>query len=427
MCRHPSARHSLDAQRFGAAQRPWRKKRQRDSQTLCRQQSRYNQLRRREIPRQLQIQPASQQAVVHPPAQKRHDGCPYDRRGQHGRAGRHELLRVRCHPLRQHRPLGQSQVGETDCLPRKRAQILPPWQILRRSQTGKHHADRHQERRPDRPYQHGHTALPAARTARRPRQPPQSYRTERCQRQRPQTHRQKARRDRGQIPYPRHIPAHRQALRFRPFGKDRSQHERRLRLHRKPLLRPWRRQHPVQLQRRQTGKRPQHCRPDVPSHLRNRSPSSGEIPKRSGTDFQGHPHPSGSSQRNVEKGRPAQTAQIRPCRPRPQNPTLPQTRQTERRQQQQGREPRPRIRRQALRPPAARLPFRPSGKEAPAPEPAPRQFQHQRCHELVRQQTRHRRHPQARQQGRPGHRPYQQAQRLQTLTKKSRYNLLIIA
>lgn len=209
-----------------------------------------------------------------------------------------------------------------------------------------------------------------------------------------------------------------------------SQHERRLRLHRKPLLRPWRRQHPIQLQRRQTGKRPQHCRPDVPPHLRNRSPSSGEIPKRSGTDFQGHPHPSGSSQRNVEKGRPAQTAQIRPCRPRPQDPALPQTRQTERRQRQQGREPNreprsrhhpvtgstfgnvPRIRRQALRPPAARLPFRPSRKEAPAPESASRQLQHQRCHELVRQQTRHRRHPQARQQGRPGHRPYQQAQRL---------------
>ena len=329
VCRHPPARHSLDAQRFGATQRPWRKKRQRDSQTLCRQQSRYNQLRRREIPRQLQIQPASQQAVVHHPAQKRHDGCPYHRRGQHGRAGRHELLRVRCHPLRQHRPVGQSQVGETDCLPRKRAQILPPWQILRRSQTGKHNANRHQKRRPDHPYQHGHTALPAARPARRPGQPSQSHRTGRCQRQRPQTHRQKARRDRGQIPYPRHIPAHRQALRLRPFSKDRSQHERRLRLHRKPLLRPWRRQHPVQLQRWQAGKRPQHCRPDVPPHLRNRSPSSGEIPKRSGTDFQGHPHPSGSSQRNVEKGRPAQTAQIRPCRPRPQDPTPPQTRQTE--------------------------------------------------------------------------------------------------
>lgn len=168
---------------------------------------------------------------------------------------------------------------------------------------------------PRHPYQHGHTALPAARPARRPGQPSQSHRTGRCQRQRPQTHRQKARRDRGQIPYPRHIPAHRQALRLRPFSKDRSQHERRLRLHRKPLLRPWRRQHPVQLQRRQTGKRPQHCRPDVPPHLRNRSPSSGEIPKRSGTDFQGHPHPSGSRQRNMEKGRPAQTAQIRPCRP----------------------------------------------------------------------------------------------------------------
>lgn len=157
--RHPPTRHSLDAQRFGAAQRPWRKKRQRDSQTLCRQQSRYYQLRRRD--------------------------------------------------------------------------------------------------------------------------------------------------------------------------KDRSQHERRLRLHRKLLLRPWRRQHPVQLQGRQTGKRPQHCRPDVPPHLRNHSPSSGEIPKRSGTDFQEHPHPSGSSQRNVEKGRPVQTAQIRPCRSRPQDPALPQTRQTE--------------------------------------------------------------------------------------------------
>lgn len=64
---HPPARHSLDAQRFGAAQRSWCKKRQRDSQTLCRQQSRYYQLCRRKIPRQLQIQPASQQAVVHHP------------------------------------------------------------------------------------------------------------------------------------------------------------------------------------------------------------------------------------------------------------------------------------------------------------------------------------------------------------------------
>ena len=72
----------------------------------------------------------------------------------------------------------------------------------------------------------------------------------------------------------------------------------------------------------------------------------------------------------------------------------------------------PCIRRQALCPPAARLPFHPSGKEAPAPEPTSCQLQHQRCHELVRQQTRHRRHPQARQQGQPGHRPHQQAQRL---------------
>ena len=206
--------------------------------------------------------------------------------------------------------------GNTDLLDKaKLEKQIASLESLRRSQTGKHNANRHQKRRPDHPYQHGHTALPAARPARRPGQPSQSHRTGRCQRQRPQTHRQKARRDRGQIPYPRHIPAHRQALRLRPFSKDRSQHERRLRLHRKPLLRPWRRQHPVQLQRRQTGKRPQHCRPDVPPHLRNRSPSSGEIPKRSGTDFQGHPHPSGSRQRNMEKGRPAQTAQIRPCRP----------------------------------------------------------------------------------------------------------------
>lgn len=144
------------------------------------------------------------------------------------------------------------------------------------------------------------------------------------------------------------------------------------------------------------------------------------------------------------KGRPAQTAQIRSCRPRPQDPTLPQTRQTERRRQRAQRRKQERkpihgkrsqhcpirgnaasavpltgniignnaTRRQALRPPAARLSFLPSGKEAPAPEPAPRQFQHQRCHELVRRQTRHRRYPQARQQRRPGHRPYQQAQRL---------------
>lgn len=148
----------------------------------------------------------------------------------------------------------------------------------------------------------------------------------------------------------------------------------------------------------------------------------------------------------MEKGRPAQTAQIRPCLPRPQDPALPEPSQANRgRQRAQGRKQerkpihgqRPQhcpisgnaagavpltgniigignnsARRQALRPPAARLSFHPSGKEAPTPEPAPRQFQHQRCHELIRRQTRHRRHPQTRQQGRPRHRSHPKAQRL---------------
>lgn len=38
----------------------------------------------------------------------------------------------------------------------------------------------------------------------------------------------------------------------------------------------------------------------------------------------------------------------------------------------------------------------PPEKKPPVPESTSCQFQHQRCHELVRQQTRHRRHPQAR-------------------------------
>lgn len=47
--------------------------------------------------------------------------------------------------------------------------------------------------------------------------------------------------------------------------------------------------------------------------------------------FKGHPHPPGSSPRNMEKRRPAPATQVRPRRPRPQNPALPETHQAERR------------------------------------------------------------------------------------------------
>ena len=256
--------------------------------------------------------------------------------------------------------------------------------------------------------------------------PPQSYRTGRCQRQQPQTYRKKARRDRREIPYPRHIPAHRQALR--------------LRLHRKPLLRPWRRQHLVQLQRRQTDKRPQHCRPDAPPHLRNHSPSSGEIPKRSGTDFQGH-----SILQEVVKEMWKKEDRLKQLKSdlaaldhkiqlslKPVKQNEDSNSKDESQTENQGHGTNETA--GTIQPPASGTPsaspttspvsdgkpystshptsFPPLRKRNPTPEPAPRQFQHQRCHELVRQQTRHRRHPQARQQGRPRHRPHQQAQKL---------------
>ncbi len=195
--------------------------------------------------------------------------------------------------------------------------------------------------------------------------------------------------------------ADRQALRLRPFGKDRSQHERRLRLHRKPLLRPWRRHILYNFNGGRLGKRPQHCRPGLRTF--ETVPPSGEIPERSGTDFQDIPILQESSQRNVEKRRPAPTAQIdlaaldrkiqlslkpvnRMKTATARTRAKPRTKVTASPRHRDTFGNVPCIRRQARHPPTVHL--RPSGKEAPAPEPAPRQFQHQRCHELVRQQTR---------------------------------------
>ena len=50
------------------------------------------------------------------------------RRGQHGRERGHELLRIRGHPLRQYRPVGQGASGKEDCLFGGRAQGVPAQQ-----------------------------------------------------------------------------------------------------------------------------------------------------------------------------------------------------------------------------------------------------------------------------------------------------------
>ena len=75
-----------------AARRTRRAQGQRDRQTVRRKQGRCNHLRRREVARQLQVQPAALQADVYLAAQKRRDGGANHRRGCNGREERHELL-----------------------------------------------------------------------------------------------------------------------------------------------------------------------------------------------------------------------------------------------------------------------------------------------------------------------------------------------
>lgn len=84
----------------------------------------------------------------------------------------------------------------------------------------------------------------------------------------------------------------------------------------------------------------------------------------------------------MEKGKTAQTVQIRPCLPRPQDPALPETRQANQRRRQraqrrkQERKPNHGQRRPTTRPTSTSRPifFPPIRKSLPASEPVPISF-----------------------------------------------------